>query len=106
MKKAPKDQGLFLTVFVSVSVVAILIVWVLLPVVRVQTEEGGDEEAPAVKPRVSLNLVLQPEELMENSIVAIKKAEAVIEIDDKKKEEENKDAGDSSKEEDKGKGKS
>jgi hypothetical protein len=93
MKKAPKDQGLFLTVFASVSVVAILIVWTFLPVVHIQTEEGGDEEVKGPPPRVNVNLVLPPEELMEKSIVAIKKAEAVIEMDDKKKEEEGKDGG-------------
>jgi hypothetical protein len=90
MKKAPKDQGLFLTVFASVSVVAILIVWAFLPVVHIQTEEGDDEEVQGPPPRVNINLVLPPEELMEKSIVAIKKAEKVIEMDDKKKEEEEK----------------
>lgn len=89
MKKAPKDQGLFLTVFTSVCVVAILIVWALLPVVYIQAEEGEDEEEAVVaNTGVNINLVMSPEELMEKTIVAIKKAEKVIEMD-----EENKDGG-------------
>jgi len=95
MTKAPKDQGLFLTVFSSVFAVAILIVWALLPVYHIPVEEG-DEETVAVEPRVNPNLVKSPEELMENTIVAIKKAEAVLEqVEENKKEEGNSDgAGD------------
>lgn len=102
MKKAPKDQGLFLTVFVSVSVFAILIVWALLPVVHIQTEEGEDEEAMVANPRVNINLVMSPEELMEKSIVSMEKAKKVIEMDEEKKDEKS-DEGENGEKKDPGK---
>jgi hypothetical protein len=45
--RTPRDQGLFFTVFFSISLALILFVWILLPAhVKIGEEEEGDEAAP------------------------------------------------------------
>jgi hypothetical protein len=45
--RTPRDQGLFFSVFFSISLALILFVWILLPAhVKIGEEEEGDEAAP------------------------------------------------------------
>jgi hypothetical protein len=66
--KVPKDQGLFLTVFFSISLAFILFVWIVLPPL-ISYEEDGDK--PEVK-------ILKPEETIEKAEEALMQAEAAL----------------------------
>lgn len=70
--KVPKDQGLFLTVFISVCVTIILVTWALLPMYHRESEEMVRE------PIVSPNLVSTPKQLIKKTEGALRKAEAVL----------------------------
>ena len=66
--KAPKDQGLFLTVFFSVSLTFILFAWIILPPL-ISHEENGDQEE--VK-------ILKPEEAIEKADEVLTQAESAL----------------------------
>jgi hypothetical protein len=71
----PKDQYLFLTVFVAVSLSVILITWLLMPIYhRGEFYEGETEK----EPQVGMNLVLSPEGLIEKVDAAIQTGEAAL----------------------------
>ncbi len=78
--KAPKDQGLVLAIFYSVSLVAILMVWLLLPPI---VSQEGDEEKTKVK-------VVKPEEAIQNAEEILTQAEAALAELEKKQEEKTK----------------
>lgn len=70
--KTPKDQGLFFTVFFSVSLVIILTSWLLIPAhVKIgEEEDGGDENKP--KP------VYRGEKAILESEVELTKADEIL----------------------------
>ncbi len=65
--KVPKDQGLVLAIFYSVSLVVILMVWLLLP----PTISHEDEDKPEVK-------ILKPEEAIEKADEVLTQAETAL----------------------------
>ncbi len=66
--KVPKDQGLVLAIFYSVSLVVILMVWLLLPP-TISHEE--DEDKPEVK-------ILKPEEAIEKADEILTQTETAL----------------------------
>jgi hypothetical protein len=66
--KVPKDQGLFLGVFYSVSLTFILLAWLFLPPI-ISHEE--DEDKPEVK-------ILKPEEAIEKADEVLAQVEAAL----------------------------
>jgi ABC-type transport system involved in cytochrome bd biosynthesis fused ATPase/permease subunit len=78
--KVPKDQGLVLSIFYSVSVVVILMVWMFLPPI-ISHEE--DEEEAKVK-------IVKPEEAIQNVDEVLTQAETTLAELEKKQEEKTK----------------
>jgi hypothetical protein len=90
--RTPKDQCLFLTVFVSVCVPVILATWFFMPVYhRGEYWEGEEVEQES---RVSVNLVLSPEKILKKGKEAILTGEAALvqlKAEEEEKKEEEKD---------------
>jgi hypothetical protein len=78
--KVPKDQGLVLTIFYSVSLVVILMAWLLLPS-TISYEEDGEE---------THTKVLKPEEAIEKADEVLIQAEAALAELEKKQGEKSK----------------
>ncbi len=74
--RTPKDQGLFLTVFVAACASVILATWFFMPVYhRGEYWEGEEIEQES---SISLNLVLSPEKLIRKGKEAILTGEAAL----------------------------
>lgn len=78
--KVPKDQGLVLSIFYSVSVVVILMVWTFLP--PIISHEEDEEEAKAK--------IVKPEEAIQNVDEVLTQAETALAELEKKQEEKTK----------------
>ena len=78
--QVPRDQGLFFTVFFSVCLTFILVVWVLLPAHREHGEEG---ERKKVLNREEA--VLQAEIVLGKAEELVSELEKKVEADQKKK---------------------
>jgi len=78
--KVPKDQGLFLAVFFTVSLTFILLAWLFLPPI-ISHEEGGDD--PEIK-------ILKPEEAIEKADEVLTQVEAALAELEKAKTEKGK----------------
>ncbi len=79
---APKDQCLFLTVFVAVSLSVILLTWVLMPVYHHGEYYEGEETEH--QSGGNFNLVLSPEKLLRKVNAAIQQGEgALVELEAK-----------------------
>jgi len=74
---APKDQFLFLTAFVAVSLLVILLTWWLMPVYHHGEFYEGEETRH--KPVANINRVLSPEKLIKKVKEAILTGEATLE---------------------------
>jgi hypothetical protein len=72
----PKDQCLFLTVFVAVCVPVILATWFFMPVYHHGEYWEGEEVEQ--KSKVSVNLVLSPEKLIRKGKESILTGEAAL----------------------------
>lgn len=77
--KVPRDQGLFLVVFLSVSLTFILLAWIFLPPII----SHEDEDKPEVK-------ILKPEEALEKADEVLAQVEAALAELEKKQEEKTK----------------
>ena len=75
MMKAPQDQGLVLTIFYSVSLVIILMVWLFLP----PTISHEDEDKPEVK-------ILKHEDAIEKADEVLAQIETTLADLEKKQE--------------------
>jgi len=77
----PKDQSLFLTVFIVVCVTVILGGWLALPVHKKVVLEGGEEgatEETASEDAVKLEPVVTPEERIRQMERVLSMAEAAV----------------------------
>jgi hypothetical protein len=74
--KVPKDQGLFLTVFLSISFGVILTTWIALPVYHKEAEEEDTAGNPAVS--AALEKLLTPEELVKKTEKVLLQAESAL----------------------------
>lgn len=71
--KVPNDTGLFFTVFLSVCLSAILMVWLVLPVYHIESEEA--EEVGSA----DLRMLASPDELIRKAEGVVIGAEAALE---------------------------
>ena len=96
---APKDQVLFLTIFVALCLSVILATWIFMPVYH-----HGEyyEEEVEYELNADMNLVLPPGKLIHKMKVAIKQGEAaLIQLEAEGGEEESKETGEGEKAEEK-----
>jgi hypothetical protein len=79
--RTPKDQGLFLTVFIGICVTVVLVMWIALPVHIKLVIEGEDDntdiENPAPEP-LTLKPAVTPEERIAQMEQAVSMAQSAV----------------------------
>jgi len=76
--QVPKDQGLFLTVFIAVCVAIIMGMWLALPVHRTVVIEGEEVEEQTTPEPLTLAPAVTPEERIRQMEQALSMTEAAI----------------------------
>jgi hypothetical protein len=76
--RVPKDQGLFLTVFITVCVAVILGMWLAMPMHRTVVIEGEETEEQATPEPLTLEPAVTPEERIQKMAQALSMAEAAV----------------------------
>jgi len=77
--RPPKDQNLFLTVFIGICVAVVLGLWVALPVHIKVVIEGEDTEEESAGPEpLTLEPAVTPEERIEQMERALSLAQAAV----------------------------
>lgn len=76
--RVPKDQGLFLTVFIAVCVAVIMGMWIALPMHGTVVLEGEYIEEPTTPEPLTLEPAVTPEERIQKMAQALSMAEAAV----------------------------